>query len=127
MRQGIQPVRLVAAAVVTGALLVPLVIFAGTGFAKSPSAAQYEYKITICHHTHSTTNPSVTISVSVRAWPAHKKHGDSIGACLPPTTTTTANAIAPPANAASSNGHGNGGHNSSGHGNSDGHGNGHGK
>ena len=40
-------------------------------------------KITICHHTHSETNPTVTISISRFAWPAHAKHGDTMGACEP--------------------------------------------
>jgi hypothetical protein len=38
-------------------------------------------KITICHHTHSDTNPTVTIEISRRAWPAHERHGDTMGAC----------------------------------------------
>ena len=113
MRKRMQRFRFAAAAVVTGALLVPLAVFGGTGFAKSSSAAQYQYKITICHHTHSAKNPLVTIRVSINAWLTHnKKHGDTIGACPPkvaPTTTT----------AASSNGKG--------HGNSGGNGKGHGK
>ena len=104
MRRRTQRVRLATAAVVTGALFVPLAVFTGAGLAKkSPSAAQYQYKITICHHTHSTKHPMVTISVSVRAWPAHQRHHDSMGACPPPpppTTTTTAT------NAASPNGNG---------------------
>ncbi len=48
----------------------------------SPTAAQYpQSKVTICHHTHSQTNPFVTITVSVHALPAHLKHGDTVGAC----------------------------------------------
>jgi hypothetical protein len=38
-------------------------------------------KITICHHTHSQTNPFVTITISPSAWPAHQAHGDTMGAC----------------------------------------------
>ena len=38
-------------------------------------------KITICHHTHSATNPMVTITVSANAWKAHVRHGDSVGEC----------------------------------------------
>ena len=122
MRKRMQRFRFAAAAVVTGALLVPLAVFGGTGFAMSSSAAQYQYKITICHHTHSTKNPSVTIRVSVNAWPAHKKHGDTIGACAPKVSPTTT------ANPASSNRDSDGDSqgNSDSHGNSSSHGNGHG-
>ena len=54
----------------------------------SPVAAQYPpSKVTICHHTHSHTNPFVTITVSENAVPAHLGHGDTIGAC--PTVAAT--------------------------------------
>jgi hypothetical protein len=46
-------------------------------------------KITICHHTkHKSTGATkhVTITISRSAWPAHQKHGDTMGAC-----TTAAN------------------------------------
>jgi len=65
-------------------------------------------KISICHRTHSKKHPSHTISVSVHAWPAHLRHGDTLGACVttpPPTTTagttarSTAANTAAPANA----------------------------
>jgi hypothetical protein len=46
-------------------------------------------KVTICHHTHSKTNPDVTIRINVHAWKAHMRHGDTLGACAPTTTTTT--------------------------------------
>jgi hypothetical protein len=48
----------------------------------TPTAAQYpSSKVTICHHTHSQTNPFVTITVSQNALPAHLGHGDTVGAC----------------------------------------------
>jgi ABC-type sugar transport system substrate-binding protein len=59
---------------------------AAVGGVVSPSAnaaasAQYEKKVTICHQTGSNTNPSVTITVSRNALPAHFGHGDRLGAC----------------------------------------------
>jgi hypothetical protein len=87
------------AAVVTGATLVPLVAFGGVGLAKnSPSGAQYQYpganqyKVTICHHTHSKKKPMHTITVSANAVKAHLKHGDTLGACpaAAPAASTTA-------------------------------------
>src|SRR5215831_19362416 len=82
--------RYVAAAVFSLALLVPLAFYGGTGFAKNSSAAQYQYKVTICHHTGSAKHPMVTITVSNRAVSAHlARHHDALGACPPPPTTTT--------------------------------------
>jgi hypothetical protein len=61
--------------------LVALVVLAlaALSFGKPPpgrpSAAQYQYKIVICHKQRNT------ISVSVRSWPAHRAHNDTMGAC----------------------------------------------
>ncbi len=41
----------------------------------------YAGKVTICHHTGSRNNPTVTISVNANALPAHFAHGDTIGPC----------------------------------------------
>jgi hypothetical protein len=76
--------RVAAAAIMSAGVLVPLGVFGGTGFAQSGSPAQAQYKITICHHTHSKKHPTVTISISNRAWPAHQKHGDTLGPCTTP-------------------------------------------
>lgn len=39
-------------------------------------------KITICHHVFGArTTKHVTIRINRSAWPAHQRHGDSIGAC----------------------------------------------
>jgi hypothetical protein len=77
-----------AALAVAAALfvLVTLGLMAGVGFAKDSSSSEsYEYgggeKVTICHHTGSTKNPTVTITVSKNAVPAHLKHGDTLGPC----------------------------------------------
>jgi hypothetical protein len=56
------------------------------GAAVSPSglpaaSEQYPEKVTICHRTHSTKNPFVTIRVSRNALNAHLRHGDTIGPC----------------------------------------------
>jgi len=75
--------RIVAAACVSIGLLVPLAAFGAVGNGQSPSAAQY--KITICHHTHSKRHPMVTIKISNKAWKAHQRHGDTMGACPAPS------------------------------------------
>ena len=83
--------RLVGAAVVSGLLLAPLGIFGSSALAHTasglgPSAAQYQYKVTICHRTHSQKHPWVQITISNRALPAHLRHGDK----YPPPCPTTA-------------------------------------
>ena len=108
------------AAVVTGATLVPLVAFGGVGLAakNAPSGSQYQYpganqyKVTMCHYTHSKTNPVVVINISNRAVPAHLRKGDVIVAAgttkaqCPKKATTT---VAPKhANSGTNGNHGNG-------------------
>jgi hypothetical protein len=47
-------------------------------------AADDEYKhkkITICHRTGSSQNPTRTIRIRRSAWPAHEAHGDTMGRC----------------------------------------------
>jgi hypothetical protein len=69
------------------AVLAGVVVLAigGLGYASTSghaSAAQYQYKITVCHHTKGKGGTHhVTINVSVRAWAAHQRHGDTMGAC----------------------------------------------
>jgi hypothetical protein len=110
-------VRLLAGSAVTVALLVPLAVFGGPAFARGasadhPSAAQYQYRVTICHLTRSKKHPAHTITVSSAAVAAHLRHGDHLGAC---TGTETPRAKkqhktdAPsPADDHSNHGHGNG-------------------
>jgi hypothetical protein len=94
--------RLAAAAALALVIGVPASLGA-TGLAAkvvglsdtTPTAAQYpSSKVTICHHTHSQTNPFVTITVSQNALPAHLGHGDTVGAC---SQTPPAAPVAPAA------------------------------
>jgi hypothetical protein len=115
--------RVIVGGSVAAVALAAAGVLGGVGFAKSsPTAAQYQYgKITICHKTHSKKNPSVTITISRSAWPAHQRHGDTLGACgATPTTSTTTSGVT---TTATSTGPGRSGD----HGNPHGNGNGHGK
>jgi hypothetical protein len=72
--------RTVAAAAVSAALLVPLGVFGAPALAGSngPSAAQYQYKVAVCHRTHSKKHPWHKITVGAPAVKAHLKHGDFV-------------------------------------------------
>jgi hypothetical protein len=87
--------RLAGAIAVTGLLMVPLGVFGGSAVARTVSAvgqyghghsggAQYQYRVTICHHTGSRKHPWIQITVSSRAVPFLLRHGDQ----LPPCPTT---------------------------------------
>jgi hypothetical protein len=121
------PLRVAATAIVSAGLLVPLAVFGGTGLAQTGSPAQAQYKITICHHTHSKKHPTVTISISNKAWKAHQRHGDTMGACAAAASAKHNNGKAkghsknPPTNQSQGNGQNNG------QGNGQGQGKGHGK
>jgi hypothetical protein len=122
--------RVWAAVAVSAAFAVPLGVFGAPALARSASAAseyQYsgssQYKVLICHKTHSKKHPFHTISVAAAAVQAHLRHGDTLAPPCPPVTA--------PAPAAPKHGHGNGNgddnHGNSGnndHGNSGGNGGG---
>jgi hypothetical protein len=126
------PLRVAATAIVSAGLLVPLAVFGGTGLAQTGSPAQAQYKITICHHTHSKKHPTVTISISNKAWKAHQRHGDTMGACAAAASAKHNNGKAkghsknPPTSQSQNNGQGNNGQNN-GQGNGQAQGKGHGK
>ena len=98
-------------------------------------------KITICHRNHGRRG-GVTITISINAWPAHQRHGDTVGACgsTGPTGSTgatgstgstgaiTKTGAAAPATAPTVGGPGKSGqpHGNSGQPHGNGHGNGHG-
>lgn len=107
--------RSAAIAVVSAGVLVPLGVFGAPALARSAAAAseyqyggssQYQYKVQVCHRTHSKKHPWHVISVSSAAVPAHLRHGDTLAPPCPPTAAPAAPV------------HGNSGHGNSGHGNS---------
>jgi len=83
--------RVLSAAAVSVAVLIPLLVFGAPALARSvAAAAEYEYggsaqyKVAICHHTHSKKHPFHVINVAAAAVKAHLRHGDTLAPC--PTT-----------------------------------------
>jgi hypothetical protein len=77
--------RIVIAAVVAIAAVAAFASLGGVGLAKNALAlAQYQYgkKVTVCH------KGKHTLTISAKAWPAHQRHNDTLGACA---TTHKAN------------------------------------
>jgi hypothetical protein len=77
-----------AAVAVTAAFFTPLLMFGGTAFARTGAAASeyeysshHQYRVGICHRTHSKKHPTHTIWVARAAVKAHLRHGDELGAC----------------------------------------------
>ena len=131
--------RIAALALVTVAVVVPLGVFGAPALARTASAvsqyghsssSQYQYKVAVCHRTHSKKHPWHVIVVSSHAVKAHLKHGDVLAPC--PTT-----APAPTTHHGNGKGKGEDNNNSQGQnssqgsddgpGNSNGHGKGHDK
>lgn len=70
--------RIAASVAVAAVAVTAFASLGGVGLAQNAIGLhQYQYgkKVTICH------KGKKTVSISVRAWPAHKRHGDSIGLC----------------------------------------------
>ena len=70
--------RLAAAIAVAASMVMAFAALGGVGLAQTsggPGAGQYGKKVTICH------KGKKTISISKSAWPAHERHGDTLGTC----------------------------------------------
>jgi hypothetical protein len=85
--------RVALAGAIVAIALTAAALLSGVGFAKdsisSSQYGQYGKKVTICHRTHSTKHPWVTITISQSAVAAHQKHGDDVTGPCPPSTAAT--------------------------------------
>jgi hypothetical protein len=112
-------IRIVVAAVLAAIGVGALVAIATAAGRGNASVAEYQYpagaagatgasgqnagKMTICHRTHSGKKPWVRITISVHAWPAHSRQGDSqdlskCGGALSSTNKNTGNGHPPKGN-----------------------------
>jgi hypothetical protein len=92
--------RLALGVAVSAALLVPLAVYGAPAIAKSASSASHQYgschsgssggqygsackqyRVQVCHRTHSKKHPWHLITVSNRALKAHLRHGDTLPPC----------------------------------------------
>jgi hypothetical protein len=96
--------RLVAGLAVTAALLVPLAVLGGPALARSAaseyeydhsSSSEYQYKVHVCHQTHSKKHHWVLINISSSAVHAHLKHGDFLASLTSPCPPANASSLAP--------------------------------
>ena len=71
-----------ALALIVAAMLLALLLPLSTVSAHGPNdpGGGHGDKIVVCHNAG---HHPVTITISKRAWPAHKRHGDTLGACAP--------------------------------------------
>jgi hypothetical protein len=81
---------MIAAGAAAVAALFAFAALGGVGVGQSAiGAAQYKAaKVTICHKA-GPNGKRVTISVSANAWPAHQRHGDTLGACSQSATQSS--------------------------------------
>jgi hypothetical protein len=72
--------RITAAAGLVVCMLVAVAALGGVGAAQSAISSAhgaYGKKVTVCHK-------GKTITISKKAWPAHQRHGDTLGPCTSP-------------------------------------------
>ena len=80
-RMEVRPMRRAISLVVAAMLLALLVPVSAVSAKDSHrSGSGNGGKITVCHNVD---HHAVTIRISMKAWPAHKRHGDTLGACVP--------------------------------------------